>query len=48
MVLGTFLYPEHPYIVRPMLYLGSIYFVALAVVKGLRDRKYPPGIATEH
>jgi phosphatidylcholine synthase len=47
-VLGTFLYPGHPYIVRPMLYLGSLYFLVLAVVKGLRDRKYPPGIATEH
>lgn len=48
MVLGTFLYPGEPYIIRPMLYAGSAYFVLLAIVKGLRDRKHPPGIATEH
>ena len=48
MVIGTFAYPHHWYIVRPMLYVGSAYFFLLAIVKGLRDRKYPPGIATEH
>lgn len=48
MVLGTILYPDHPYIVRPFLYVGSAYFLVLAAAKALRDRKHPPGIATEH
>ncbi len=47
-VLGTFLYPKHPYMVRPLLYVGCAYFVVLAIVKMLRDRNDPPGIATEH
>lgn len=48
MVYGTLVYPDHPYVVRPLLYVGSAYFVLLALVKTLRDRKHPPGIATEH
>jgi phosphatidylcholine synthase len=47
-VYGTFAYPEHPYIVRPMLYAGSAYFLVLAIVKAIRNRSNPPGIATEH
>jgi phosphatidylcholine synthase len=48
MIFGTFVYPDHPYIVRPLLYVGSAYFLTLALAKALRDRKHPPGIATEH
>ena len=48
MVVGTMLYPEHPYAVRPLLYAGCAYFLVLAIAKALRDRKDPPGIATEH
>jgi phosphatidylcholine synthase len=47
-VYGTIVYPDHPYVVRPLLYVGSAYFLVLAVVKWLRDRRHPPGIATEH
>ena len=43
MVLGTFLYPGHPYIVRPLLYAGSAYFLLLAVVKGAAQPQAPAG-----
>ncbi|MGH3632229.1 MAG: hypothetical protein ACRDRL_32905, partial [Sciscionella sp.] len=39
MVAGTFAYPDHPYYVRIMLYLGSAYFIALAGIRALHDRR---------
>ena len=48
MIYGTVAYPDRPYVVRPLLYAGCIYFVVLAVLKMIRDRGDPPGIATEH
>jgi phosphatidylcholine synthase len=37
MIWGSIALPERPYSVRPMLYIGCGYFVALAVVKLARD-----------
>jgi phosphatidylcholine synthase len=38
-VVGTFAYPDHPYFVRVMLYVGSAYFIALAAIRAWHDRK---------
>ena len=37
MVIGAFLYPDHPWLLRPPLYLACAYFVALAVVRSVHD-----------
>ncbi len=37
--VGAFMYPEHPWILRPLLYVGSIYFVVLTVLRGVHDRR---------
>lgn len=47
-VWGTLAYPDEPYVVRPLIYIGSIYFFVLAAIKMLRDRGTTPGIAAEH
>jgi phosphatidylcholine synthase len=39
MIFGTFTYPDHPYIVRPLLYAGSAYFVVLAILKMVKDSR---------
>jgi phosphatidylcholine synthase len=39
MLIGTITYPDHPWIARPFLYAGSVYFVALAVIRTLHDRR---------
>jgi phosphatidylcholine synthase len=36
-VWGTFAYPHHPYGVRVLLYLGSGYFIALALARWIHD-----------
>lgn len=36
-VIGTFAYPDHPYYVRIMLYVGSAYFLALAALRARHD-----------
>ena len=38
-IIGTFAYPDHWYVVRVMVYVGSLYFVALGVVKLWHDRR---------
>lgn len=35
MVLGTVLYPDHPWVIRPPLYAGCAYFASLSVLKWL-------------
>jgi phosphatidylcholine synthase len=37
--IGAFAYPHHYYFVRWMLYVGSAYFVALAGIRTLHDRR---------
>lgn len=37
--IGTFAYPRHPEVVRPLLYIGSIYFVVLAVIRSVHDAR---------
>ena len=39
MLIGTITYPDHPWIARPLLYAGSVYFVALAVIRTVHDRR---------
>jgi hypothetical protein len=39
MVIGTLQYPHHPYIARPLLIIGSAYFVALSIVKMAKDSR---------
>jgi phosphatidylcholine synthase len=39
MVIGTLQYPHHPYLARPLLVIGSAYFVALAIVKMVKDSR---------
>jgi phosphatidylcholine synthase len=38
--VGAILYPDHPELVRPPLYVGSLYFVALAGVRAVYDRRH--------
>jgi phosphatidylcholine synthase len=37
LAIGTFQYPHHPHIVRILLYIGSIYFVVLAIIRSVHD-----------
>jgi phosphatidylcholine synthase len=37
--LGAVAYPKHPWWVRPELYVGSLYFLALAVVRSVHDSR---------
>lgn len=39
MAVGAFVYPDQPWLLRPPLYLGSAYFVLLAVVRTLHDHR---------
>ncbi len=39
MIIGTLTFPDHPYIARPLLYIGSIYFLVLAVLKMVKDSR---------
>jgi phosphatidylcholine synthase len=48
MVYGTFVWPHHPYVVRPLLYVGSIYFLLLAFVQMVRYMRNPPTISGHH
>jgi phosphatidylcholine synthase len=36
-VVGTLAYPVHPWLIRPPLYLGCIYFLALSAVRVVHD-----------
>ena len=36
-VIGTFAYPSHPWLVRPLLYAGCVYFLALAAARAWHD-----------
>ena len=47
-VWGTIVHPDSPRIVRIMLYVGSLYFAVISIIKYAKDFKNPPGIATEH
>jgi phosphatidylcholine synthase len=38
-VIGTISFPGHPYVARPLLYLGSGYFVVLAIIKMVKDSR---------
>ena len=38
-VVGTITFPGHPYVARPMLYAGCMYFVVLAVLKMAKDSR---------
>ena len=38
-VLGAITYPDHPWIARPPLFVGSAYFVVLSLVKTIRDAR---------
>jgi len=38
--VGTVTYPDRYYFVRVMIYLGSAYFIALAFIKHLHDRRH--------
>jgi phosphatidylcholine synthase len=35
--VGAFAFPDHPWLVRPPLYLGSAYFLALALARTVHD-----------
>ena len=48
MVAATFVYPDQPYVFRPLLYAGSLYFTALAFVKLAKDWGKPTVICTDH
>ena len=48
MLLGTITYPDHPWIARPFLYVGSAYFLVLCVTRWFYERRHPVAIATEH
>jgi phosphatidylcholine synthase len=39
MIIGTVTFPDHPYIARPLLYIGSAYFLVLAVLKMVKDSR---------
>jgi phosphatidylcholine synthase len=47
MLIGTITYPDHPWIARPFLYAGSVYFVALAVIRSVHDHRARRTAATE-
>lgn len=38
-IIGTFSYPGHPWIVRPLLIVGSAYFVALSITRWITDSR---------
>jgi phosphatidylcholine synthase len=39
-VVGTFVYPDHPHYVRVLLYLGSAYFVVLSAIRWWYERSH--------
>lgn len=39
MLVGTVTYPDHPWVARPLLYAGSVYFLVLAVVRWIYERR---------
>ena len=45
--IGTFAYPAHPWLVRPPLYVGSIYFLVLAVVRTAHDHRARQQVAVD-
>jgi phosphatidylcholine synthase len=47
MLIGTITYPDHPWIARPCLYAGSVYFVALAVIRSVHDQRARRTAATQ-
>jgi phosphatidylcholine synthase len=46
MVIGTIMYPDHPWVARPLLYAGSAYFLALSVIRMVHDHRARRAVAT--